>query len=259
MSAIHEPDLQLGTVDEALAKGWTIPASWYSDPSVYASSSSACSAGRGRSSPRAAASRTGRSHRRAGRTRGRRRDPRPRGSAATGSSTSAATVRTRSRSPTANQRSLQCRYHGWTYDLDGALRSAPRCGRELEFPLSELGLMPSRSIPGRASSSSTPTSTRCRCARPTRARRARREDEPRLQRLHVPSALDLRDSRQLEGLGRERDRVLPLPDRASRQLQRCVRHRRGRLRADRVRNLLCQLHAPTSRAEGAHRDGRFAV
>ena len=31
MSAIHEPDLQLDTVDEALAKGWTIPASWYAE------------------------------------------------------------------------------------------------------------------------------------------------------------------------------------------------------------------------------------
>src|SRR5437016_288146 len=41
-----------------------------------------------------------------------------------------------------HERSLQCRYHGWTYDLDGALRSAPRCGRELEFPLSDLGLVP---------------------------------------------------------------------------------------------------------------------
>jgi choline monooxygenase len=37
---------------------------------------------------------------------------------------------------------LQCQYHGWTYDLDGSLRSAPRSKEEPEFDTSSLGLVP---------------------------------------------------------------------------------------------------------------------
>jgi len=37
---------------------------------------------------------------------------------------------------------LQCRYHGWTYGLDGALRAAPRAERELGEERAELGLVP---------------------------------------------------------------------------------------------------------------------
>jgi phenylpropionate dioxygenase-like ring-hydroxylating dioxygenase large terminal subunit len=37
---------------------------------------------------------------------------------------------------------IQCPYHGWTYDLDGALRAAPRAEREGAFDKSELGLVP---------------------------------------------------------------------------------------------------------------------
>jgi choline monooxygenase len=36
---------------------------------------------------------------------------------------------------------LQCQYHGWTYNLDGSLRSAPLCGRE-EFADREIRLRP---------------------------------------------------------------------------------------------------------------------
>lgn len=36
---------------------------------------------------------------------------------------------------------LQCRYHGWTYDLDGKLRAAPQCPAG-EFEGSELALLP---------------------------------------------------------------------------------------------------------------------
>jgi choline monooxygenase len=39
-----------------------------------------------------------------------------------------------------NRRSLQCRYHGWTYDLSGCLRAAPRSDEGLDFV--ELGLLP---------------------------------------------------------------------------------------------------------------------
>jgi phenylpropionate dioxygenase-like ring-hydroxylating dioxygenase large terminal subunit len=36
---------------------------------------------------------------------------------------------------------LQCRYHAWTYGLDGSLRSAPRCEMEPHFDKSRLGLL----------------------------------------------------------------------------------------------------------------------
>jgi phenylpropionate dioxygenase-like ring-hydroxylating dioxygenase large terminal subunit len=37
---------------------------------------------------------------------------------------------------------LQCRYHGWTYDLDGTLRHAPRSAGEPGFDATPLGLVP---------------------------------------------------------------------------------------------------------------------
>jgi phenylpropionate dioxygenase-like ring-hydroxylating dioxygenase large terminal subunit len=39
---------------------------------------------------------------------------------------------------------LQCRYHAWTYDLDGRLRAAPRSEREPGFASEELSLAPLR-------------------------------------------------------------------------------------------------------------------
>lgn len=41
-----------------------------------------------------------------------------------------------------NSPSLQCRYHGWTYSLDGSLRGAPRANRECDFDRRELSLIP---------------------------------------------------------------------------------------------------------------------
>lgn len=41
-----------------------------------------------------------------------------------------------------NRSTLQCRYHAWTYDLDGSLRKAPRSEHEAEFDKSELCLLP---------------------------------------------------------------------------------------------------------------------
>jgi choline monooxygenase len=38
--------------------------------------------------------------------------------------------------------SLQCHYHGWTYDLDGSLRNAPRSREEPGFDPGPLGLEP---------------------------------------------------------------------------------------------------------------------
>jgi phenylpropionate dioxygenase-like ring-hydroxylating dioxygenase large terminal subunit len=37
---------------------------------------------------------------------------------------------------------LQCRYHAWTYGLDGRLRNAPRAEREPSFDADELSLVP---------------------------------------------------------------------------------------------------------------------
>ncbi len=37
---------------------------------------------------------------------------------------------------------VQCHYHAWTYDLDGALRNAPRSEREPGFETSEWSLLP---------------------------------------------------------------------------------------------------------------------
>lgn len=37
---------------------------------------------------------------------------------------------------------LQCPYHGWTYELDGRLRSAPRSQREASFDTSAITLVP---------------------------------------------------------------------------------------------------------------------
>ncbi|MDQ3873996.1 MAG: aromatic ring-hydroxylating dioxygenase subunit alpha [Actinomycetota bacterium] len=41
-----------------------------------------------------------------------------------------------------NRRTLQCRYHAWTYRLDGSLCAAPRSEREADFDASSLGLLP---------------------------------------------------------------------------------------------------------------------
>jgi choline monooxygenase len=41
-----------------------------------------------------------------------------------------------------NKPLLQCPYHGWTYGLDGRLRSAPRAGRERGFDCANISLEP---------------------------------------------------------------------------------------------------------------------
>ena len=41
-----------------------------------------------------------------------------------------------------NRKTLQCPYHAWTYGLDGCLRRAPRAEREEGFVPEELGLLP---------------------------------------------------------------------------------------------------------------------
>ena len=43
-----------------------------------------------------------------------------------------------------NRKSLQCRYHGWTYGLDGCLRAAPEMEDTDGFDKADFGLMPVR-------------------------------------------------------------------------------------------------------------------
>ena len=42
----------------------------------------------------------------------------------------------------AKRETIQCPYHGWTYDLDGTVRNAPRSEREPGFDKGSLGLVP---------------------------------------------------------------------------------------------------------------------
>ena len=43
-----------------------------------------------------------------------------------------------------NRKSLQCRYHGWTYGLDGCLRAAPEMEGTEGFDKADFGLLPVR-------------------------------------------------------------------------------------------------------------------
>ncbi|HVM24288.1 MAG TPA: SRPBCC family protein [Candidatus Limnocylindrales bacterium] len=43
-----------------------------------------------------------------------------------------------------NRKSLQCRYHGWTYGLDGCLRAAPEMDATENFDKADFGLIPVR-------------------------------------------------------------------------------------------------------------------
>ena len=43
-----------------------------------------------------------------------------------------------------NRKSLQCRYHGWTYGLDGTLRACPEMEETEDFRKEDFGLMPVR-------------------------------------------------------------------------------------------------------------------
>ena len=40
-----------------------------------------------------------------------------------------------------NRKTLQCHYHGWTYNLDGSLRAAPRANEQSSFAKHNLSLV----------------------------------------------------------------------------------------------------------------------
>ena len=41
---------------------------------------------------------------------------------------------------TGSTQALQCRYHGWTYDLDGKLKTAPKMGKVADFDRQQMSL-----------------------------------------------------------------------------------------------------------------------
>src|SRR5262249_2403938 len=46
--------------------------------------------------------------------------------------------------PSGNRQTLQCHYHGWTYGLEGSLRSAPRAREQVAFNPERCSLVPFR-------------------------------------------------------------------------------------------------------------------
>ena len=40
-----------------------------------------------------------------------------------------------------SRKTIQCHYHGWTWNLDGSLRAAPRCNEQPEFDMGEFPLV----------------------------------------------------------------------------------------------------------------------
>ena len=50
-------------------------------------------------------------------------------------------------------KSLQCRYHGWTYGLDGSLRACPEMEETEDFRKEDFGLVPVRVERARSCSS----------------------------------------------------------------------------------------------------------
>ena len=73
-----------------------------------------------------------------------RHHPRPRRRAARPSTTCAAIGPARWPSTAGNRKSLQCRYHGWTYGLDGCLRACPEMEETEGFAKEDFGLVPVR-------------------------------------------------------------------------------------------------------------------
>ena len=87
-----------------------------------------------------------------------------------------------------NRKTLQCLYHGWTYNLDGCLRRAPRAELELDFDKSQFGLAPVQvavwgpmvwvNVDAGAPSRSASGSAACRSSSASAASTSRRSRSP---------------------------------------------------------------------------------
>ena len=126
---------------------------------------------------------------------------------------------------------LQCPYHAWTYELDGTLRRAPRSEREPGFDASALLAAPRL---GRHLGTVRLRQPRSRRVAAVRGARRPAGDVARsgldLDGLRFHSHVPWEQSRELEGRAGELPRVLPLPGGASR-FQQGDRRRPRRLSA----------------------------
>ena len=129
----------------------------------------------------------------------------------------------------ASEQTLQCPYHAWTYGLDGKLVAAPRFSREAGIDSDELGLIPLQLETWGPLVFVNPDPTRHRS--PSSSGACRSGSRPRAS-TSTPSASSQRAESeldaQLEDLGRELPRVLPLPDRPPRVLSPSSTSRRTR-------------------------------
>jgi choline monooxygenase len=135
-------DAHLGRVAEQLAQGYTLPASWYSDPAILQLELERIFARSWQYAGRADqvakpghffASRAGHIpvavvRDEAGQLNGFVNVCRHRGHEVLSGS--------------GNRKTLQCPYHAWTYGLDGCLRAVPRGDREPDLPIGDLSLLP---------------------------------------------------------------------------------------------------------------------
>ena len=115
-----------------------------------------------------------------------------------------------------NRKTLQCHYHGWTYNLDGTLRTAPRENEQHEFAKETLSLAPFAVETWGPMIFVNPSASRASVAR--RDRRIAGYLRARGNRFRADAdaaARRLRNCRELENRRREFQRVLPLSDRAS--------------------------------------------
>ena len=142
MAIAPEDALGLHEAAEALDKGWTLPARWYSDPHVaeleyqriFAHSwTLLCPEARLASAGDHVVGKAGRVPVLVTRD-------------AEGQLHGFVNVCRHRAHPVALQdgcrKLLQCRYHGWTYTLDGRLQNAPRMSREMDFDRDDLSLVP---------------------------------------------------------------------------------------------------------------------
>jgi phenylpropionate dioxygenase-like ring-hydroxylating dioxygenase large terminal subunit len=142
MTTFHDPVTTLPPLEHPLEEGWTLPASWYSDPGV-------------------AALERERIFSRAWQYGGPAEQVAAPGSYMTTQAGHVPVVVTRDQESVLRafvnvcrhrayrvaqgsgcRETLQCAYHAWTYGLDGSLRKAPRSDREGGFDQDDLSLLP---------------------------------------------------------------------------------------------------------------------